>query len=91
MTDDRPGDAVPRAEYQLWHLYDAGSDGLALRVRYRDGVEVPDWRDGPDPLAALERAESEGWRLFDQEPGIAPGECAIFHLVREVRPDRPPR
>ena len=74
---------MTRAEYQLWHLYDAGGEHLTLKVRYRDEAEVPDWRDGPELLAALEAAAAEGWRLYDREPGDAPGEYAILHLKRE--------
>jgi hypothetical protein len=54
---------------------------MRLEVRYRDGVEVPEWRDGPDRFATLER--TEGWHAYDREPGEAPGECAILHMKRE--------
>ena len=82
--------AAPRAEYQTWHAHDADPGGptLRLKVRYRGDEEVPDWRDGPDLPEALEAAAAEGWRAYDREPGEAPGEYAIFHLRREVRPGR---
>jgi hypothetical protein len=71
------------AELALWHVYDAGDPILRLKVRYRDGVEVRDWQDGPDLFEALERAEAEGWHAYDREPGEAPGAYAIFHMKRE--------
>ena len=59
-------------------------------MRYRAGVELPDWREGPDFPDALEAAAAEGWRAYDREPGAAPGEYAIFHLRREARPGAGP-
>ena len=66
-------------------MYNAGGPRLRLKVRYRDDVEVPDWRDGPDLQEALDQAAAEGWHAYDFEPGIAPGEYAIVHLKREGR------
>ena len=86
-----PADAASRPEYETWHLYDVGGPTLRLKVRYRNGAEVPNWRDGPDPDEALERAAAEGWEAYDREPGEARGEYAIFHLRREARPNRPSR
>src|SRR5687768_871666 len=74
-------DAV-HAKYLLWHVYDAGGPTLCLKVRYHDDDEVHDWRDGPSLVDALEQATADGWRAFDREPGNAPGEYAIYHLVR---------
>ena len=74
-------DAV-HAEYLLWHVYDAGGPTLCLKVRYRDDEEVHDWQDGPSLVDALEQAAMDGWEAFDREPGNAPGEYAIYHLVR---------
>ena len=84
VGDDGPV-RTPRREYRTWHLHDAGGPALRLVVRYRDAEEVPDWRDGPDLPEALAAADDEGWREFDREPGGAPGEYGIVHLVREVR------
>ena len=81
QTNHVPDDAV-RAEYLLWHVYDAGGPTLCLKVRYRDDEEVHDWQDGPGLLDALEQAAAHGWRAFDREPGNAPGEYVIYHLVR---------
>ena len=73
------------AEYLLWHVYDAGGPTLSLKVRYHDDeAEIQNWRDGPDLVTALEQAATEGWQAFDREPGAAPGEYAIYHLVRAV-------
>ena len=80
---------MPPAEYETWHLYDAGGRLLRLKVRYRGRVELPDWRDGPEWPEAVERAEAEGWEVYDAEPGNAPGEYAIFHMKRDGRSDRP--
>jgi len=88
VAEDRPEPAAPRAEYQLWRLYDAGGQSLHLKVRYHDEMEVPDWRDGPDLEAALAHAAAEGWEVFDREPGNAPEEYAILHLKREARSHR---
>jgi hypothetical protein len=75
---------APRAEFETWHLHDADPAGplLRLKVRYRSGVEVPDWRDGPELPEVVEQAAAEGWEVYDREPGAAPGEYAIFHLTR---------
>ena len=86
---DGPAGDAPRAEYETWHVHDAGGPTLRLKVRYREGVEVPGWRDGPDLLAAFEHAAAEGWRAYDREPGAAPGEYAIFYMKRDARPARP--
>jgi len=75
------GDAVC-TEYVLWHVYDAGGSMLRLKVRYCDDEEVQGWRDGPDLVDALKQAAGEGWQAFDREPGNAPGEYVIYHLVR---------
>ena len=81
---------MPRSEFALWRVYDAGGPRLRIKVRYRDDAEVPDWRNGPDLLAAFERAATEGWHAYDREPGNAPGEYAIFYMKRERRPDGQP-
>lgn len=70
------------AEYLVWHVYDAGNQSLCLKVRYHDDDEVHDWQDGPGLVDALERAAVDGWQAFDREPGNAPGEYVIYHLVR---------
>jgi len=74
---------VPRTEFETWHIYDVGGSELRLKVRHREGVEVPDWQGGPDLAAALEQAASVGWHAYDREPGTAPGEYAIFYMKRE--------
>ena len=80
------GDDVPSgAELETWHVFDAGGPTLRLKVRFRDGAEQTDWRDGPGLSAALELAESEAWHAYDREPGTDPGEYAIFHLKRMPR------
>ena len=84
--EDHGGDGAPRAEYETWHLYDAGGPTLRLKLRYRDRAEVPDWRDCPDLPEAVEQAVAEGWEVYDREPGEAPGEYAIFHLKRAGGP-----
>jgi hypothetical protein len=76
---------MSQAEFQLWHLYDAGDATFELKVRYRDDQELPDWRHGLDIMAAQAAAEAGGWELYDREPGVAPGEYAILHLVRRLR------
>ena len=82
-VDEGLSDADPaRSEFQLWHIYDAGGPGPRLTVRYRDGLELPDWRRGPDFATVLRQAEAEGWHAYDWEPGNAPGEHAIIHLKR---------
>jgi len=80
-TDQVVTEAV-HAEFLLWHVYDAGGPTLSLKVRYRDDEEMHDWQDGPTLADALEWAAVEGWQAFDREPGNAPGEYAIYHLVR---------
>ena len=75
---------MAKAEFQLWHVHDAGGPSLRLKVRYHDEVEVADWRDGPGLDEALDRAADEGWQAYDREPGAAPGEYAIVHLRRVV-------
>jgi hypothetical protein len=72
----------PRADFQLWHLHDAGDVDFELKVRYQDDQELPDWQNGPSVAEAQAAAQAEGWELFDREPGNAPGEYAILHLVR---------
>jgi hypothetical protein len=83
MSLDIPADA----EFETWHVYDAGGPTLSLKVRYREGVEAPAWRNGPDIFTALQDAERQGWHPFDREPGNAPGEYVIFHLKRDARRD----
>ena len=80
---DPPAGDRSRAEYEIWHCYDAGGPTLRLKVRFRNDEESPDWRDGPDLLEAFERAAADGWHAYDREPGDAPGEYAIFHMRRE--------
>lgn len=82
-------DNAPDADFETWHVYDAGGPTLRLRVRYREGLEVPDWRGGPDLFAALEQAAAEGWNAYDREPGEAPGEYAIFYLTRAHASNEP--
>jgi hypothetical protein len=80
-------DSDPRtdADFDTWHVYDAGGPVLRLTVRFRQAGEVPDWRDGPDLFEALRRAAADGWEAYDREPG----EYAIYHLKRESRAERP--
>jgi hypothetical protein len=81
MDDDlRPG-----KQYALWRVYRVGGPVPGLRVRYRDDMELPDWEHGPDPVAAIRDAAREGWTVYDREPGEAPGEHGILHLVRRER------
>ena len=82
-------DDTARPEFQLWHLYDAGGPALHLKVRYRDDVEMEDWRDGPELANAVAEATAAGWEVYDREPGAAPGEYAILHLVRGGPAGRP--
>jgi hypothetical protein len=82
------GDYQHDAEFETWHVYDAGGPMLNLKVRYREEVEVPAWEDGPDLFTALQEAAVQGWHAFDREPGSAPGEYAIVHLKRGHRPAR---
>ena len=82
MQTNHAADDAVQAEYVLWHVYDAGGPTLCLKVRYRDDEEVDDWQDGAGLVDALEQAVADGWREFDREPGNAPGEYAIYHLVR---------
>jgi hypothetical protein len=63
---------VPRTEFETWHIYDVGGPELHLKVRYREGIEVPAWEDGPELLAAFEQAAADGWHAYDREPGTAP-------------------
>jgi hypothetical protein len=84
-------DDLSRAELATWHVYDVVGPDLSLKVRFQDGVELPDWQDGPDLLAAFEQAAAEGWHAFDRERGEAPGEYAIYHLKRVRRPHRTAR
>ena len=77
---------MPPAEFELWHLYDAGGPVLCLKVRYRNDTEVPNWQDGPTLRGALEEATAKGWQAYDREPGNVPGEYAIVHLIRTVGP-----
>lgn len=77
-----PRDAA-RAEYQLWHVYDAGGPTLRLKVRYHDEVEASNWREGPDLQEALDQAAAAGWYAYDREPGNVPDEYAIVHLKRD--------
>lgn len=79
----------PGAEFETWHVYDAGGPMLRLTVRYREEVEEPNWRNGPDVFEALQQAATQGWEAYDREPGDAPGEVMIFHIKR-WRPTSPP-
>jgi hypothetical protein len=74
---------------ETWHVYDAGGPTLLLKIRYRDKVELPNWREGPDLLTALEQAERGGWHAYDREPGEAPGEYVILHMECTQGPGRP--
>jgi hypothetical protein len=78
---------LSRAEFETWHAHDAGGPNLRLRIRYRDGFEVPNWQDGPELPELFEHAAAEGWHAYDREPGEAPGEYAIFHMKRDSRVD----
>lgn len=89
MNEDGADDRQPDAEFEIWHVYDAGGPVLRLKVRYRDDAELPGWQDGPELFAALRQAEARGWRAYDREPGEAPGEYAIFHLKRDAGEDHP--
>jgi len=80
---EEPDERMPDAQFETWHVYDAGGPSLHLKVRYREGVEVPDWHDGLDLLDAFEHAAADGWHAYDREPGTAPGEYAIFYMKRE--------
>jgi DsbC/DsbD-like thiol-disulfide interchange protein len=73
---------LSRAEYQIWHVHNAGGPVLSLKVRFRDDIEVADWRNGPGLAEALQQAMDEGWQVYDHEPGDAPGEYAIVYLGR---------
>jgi hypothetical protein len=77
-------DGLACSEFDLWHVYDAGGPEPRLKVRRRGGMEVPDWRNGPDLAHALRRAKAHGWQAYDSEPGDAPGEHSIVHLKRTV-------
>jgi hypothetical protein len=91
MDDEGADDYQPDAEFETWHVYDAGGPVLSLKVRLRgkvhprDDVEIDDWQHGPDLLTALQDAERRGWQAYDREPGSAPGEYAIFHMKRAAR------
>ncbi len=84
-----PDGSMGDAEYATWHLYDAGGPRLRLKVRFIEGSEVPNWRDGPDAAVALDRAEAQGWHAYDREPGASPEEYAILYLKRECRASHP--
>ena len=84
MDEERAVDDRPDAEFATWHVYDAGGPMLRLKVRFRDGVETPDWEDGPDLCDALREAAAQGWQAYDREPGNAPGEYVIYHLKRDA-------
>ena len=77
------------ADFETWHVYDAGGPTLRLKIRYREGLDVPDWRNGPDLFDALEQAAADGWDAYDREPGEAPGEYAIVYLKRDHPPNEP--
>jgi hypothetical protein len=85
MEEPTTHDLLSDADFETWHVYDAGGSVLRLKVRYRGDVELPGWRDGPELAVALQAGEAEGWRAFDREPGGRPGEYAIFHMKREAR------
>jgi hypothetical protein len=84
MREDSDGDYRSDADFETWHVYDAGGPVLCLKVRYRERVEVPNWRNGPEVFEALQQAAAEGWDAYDREPGNVPGEYAIIHLKREA-------
>ena len=80
-ADEHPSnDDLARSELQLWRVYDAGGPEPRLKIRLCDGLEVPDWRAGPDLATALRGAEAQGWHAYDSEPGDATGEHSIVHL-----------
>ena len=79
------------AEFMSWHVYHAGGPRLRLKVRFRDDVEVTDWRNGPDLFDAFEWADADGWYAYDREPSNEPGEYSIYHLKRMPPPHETPR
>jgi len=85
-TMDRdPYEWMSHAEFDAWHIYTVESPVRKLRVRYRNCGEIRRWQDGPNVRTALQKAKRQGWRVYDREPGIAPGEYIILHLIREGR------
>jgi hypothetical protein len=68
------------SDFQVWQVFDIGGFEPRLKVRYCDGVEVPDWQNGPDFSTALRQAEMQGWQVFDSEPGIARDQHSFVHL-----------
>ena len=78
---------LSRAEFETWNAYDAGGPNLRLRIRFREGVEMPNWQDDPDLPEFFEHAEAEGWRAYDREPGQARDEYIVFHMERDGRAD----
>ena len=60
-TDKDPSDMnLARSELRLWQVYDAGGPVLSPKVHYCDGLEVLDWRHGPDLVTALLQAGAQG-------------------------------
>jgi hypothetical protein len=80
-----------RTEFEPWHANDAGGPNLRLPIRYREGVEVPNWHDGPELSELFEQAGAEGWYADDREPGQAPGEYVTFYTMRQGPADGQPR
>jgi len=89
MDEEGTHDHLSDAEFETWHIYDAGGPVLRLKVRYRGDIELPGWEDGPELAVGLEQAEAEGWQAFDREPGGRPGEYAIVHMTRQARRTAP--
>ena len=85
MVDGDLDERMLDAEFDAWHVYAFGSPVRRLRVRYDDCGEVPNWQDGPRIRTALRNAKRQGWRVYDREPGVAPGEFVILYLIRRVR------
>jgi hypothetical protein len=82
---------LSHAEFETWRAYDAGGPHLRLRIRYREGVEVPNWQEGPELPELFEQAGAGGWYAYDREPGQAAGEYVIFYMMREGPADGQPR
>jgi hypothetical protein len=60
---------MQRWEYMTWIVGYGGTSGSTVsnwhggKVKVRNGVEVPDWKHGPDLAEALNAAGAEAWEL----------------------------